>query len=138
MAGMKTPRIIITPEGANDYWCPKCNAHTKAIKEVMKNYYVSESGTSNKVIHKCSSCGFREMYKPIYCRTDWIECRTVAAYLLGIAGVLLIIDFLVFDFSFEDLKIWSGISAGLSIGFFLYALTRYTKWAHWKEARQKT
>ena len=125
-----------TPDGANDYWCPKCNAHTTAIMTVMKNYYGGESGPRDKVIYKCS-CGYREMYKPIDYNKDWIEFRKSAAYLLGVACVILITDFLFFDFSFSDLKIWAGVSAGLSICSFLYALTRYTKWKHWREAYQK-
>ena len=125
-----------TPDRANDYWCPKCKAHTTAIRTVMKNYYGGESGPRDKVIYKCS-CGCREMYKPIDCSKDWKEFRKIAAYLLGISCVILITDFLFFDFSFSDLKIWSGVSAGLSIWSFLYALTRYSKWKHWREAHQE-
>ena len=123
-----------TPDRANDYWCPKCKTHTTAIRTVMKNYYGGESGPRDKVIYKCS-CGCREMYKPIDCNKDWKEFRKIAAYLLGISCVILITDFLFFDFSFSDLKIWAGVSAGLSIWSFLYALTRYSKWKHWKEAQ---
>ena len=100
----------------------------------MKNYYGGESGPRDKVIYKCS-CGCREMYKPIDCSKDWKEFRKIAAYLLGVSCVILTTDFLFFDFSFSDLKIWAGVSAGLSIWSFLYALTRYSKWKHWKEAQ---
>ena len=125
-----------TPNRANDYWCPKCKAHTTAIRTVMKNYYGGESGPRDKVIYKCS-CGCREMYKPIDCSKDWKEFRKIAAYLLGVSCVILTTDFLFFDFSFSDLKIWAGVSAGLSIWSFLYALTRYSKWKHWREAHQE-
>ena len=123
-----------TPNRANDYWCPKCKAHTTPIRTVMKNYYGGESGPRDKVIYKCS-CGCRKMYKPIDCSKDWKEFRKIAAYLLGVSCVILITDFLFFDFSFSDLKMLAGVSAGLSIWSFLYALTRYSKWKHWKEAQ---
>ena len=125
-----------TPDRANDYWCPKCKAHTTAIRTVMKNYYGGESGPRDKVIYKCS-CGCRKMYKPIDCSKDWKEFRKIAAYLLGVSCVILTTDFLFFDFSFSDFKILAGVSAGLSIWSFLYALTRYSKWKHWREANQK-
>ena len=77
-----------TPDRANDYWCPKCKAHTTAIRTVMKNYYGGESGPRDKVIYKCS-CGCREMYKPIDCSKDWKEFRKITAYLLGVSCVIL-------------------------------------------------
>ena len=117
----------------NRYWCPKCKAHKKPIVKVMKNYHSGDNGPTDKVIQKCS-CGFREMYVPIECREDGERFRKLAAYLLGISCVILTIDFLFFDFSSSDLKGWAVVTAGLSIWSFLYTLTRYIKWKHWREA----
>ena len=135
---MEEPSIIkeVGQPVENDYWRPKCKAHTTAIMTVMKKYYGGESGPRDKVIYKCS-CGCREMYKPIDCSKDWKGFRKLAAYLLGVSCVMLTTDFLFFDLSFSDFKIWAGVSAGLSIWSFLYALTRYIKWKHWRESYQK-